>query len=116
MTERPKQRGGRRPGAGRPKGAVSKKSKELIAAVEATGVTPLDFLLSVMRDSKKDLEYRIDAAKSAAPYVHPKLAMTDVNVTGDLRLLTDEALDDEIAELLEDPEIAAVIERAQGAK
>ena len=34
------------------------------------GVSPLEFLLSVMRDIANPLELRIDAAKAAAPYVH----------------------------------------------
>jgi hypothetical protein len=38
------------------------------------GVSPLEFLLSVMRDIANPLELRIDAAKAAAPYVHPRLA------------------------------------------
>jgi hypothetical protein len=37
------------------------------------GVSPLEFLLSVMRDIANPLELRIDA-KAAAPYVHPRLA------------------------------------------
>lgn len=68
------QNGGARPGAGRKKGTPNKKTKELIAAVEATGITPLDYMLAVMRDEAKDLPTRMDAAKSAAPYVHAKLA------------------------------------------
>jgi hypothetical protein len=39
------------------------------------GQTPLDFLLEVMRNPKKRLEYRLEAAKAAAPYVHPKLSI-----------------------------------------
>ena len=105
-------RGGKRPGAGRPKGALSKKTREQLEAVQKGGVTPLDFLLGVMRDGGKDLEYRIDAAKAAAPYVHAKLAQMDVNVSGDLRQLTDEGVRDELHELLKDPEIAALVARA----
>lgn len=105
-------RGGYRPGAGRPKGARTKKTQEQIEFVKATGATPLEYLLSVMRDEQREPELRIDAAKAAAPYVHPKLAQTDVNLTGDLKLLTDQELNDELAGLLEDPEIAALVARA----
>jgi hypothetical protein len=37
-------------------------------------VTPLDFLLCIMRDGKLDAALRLDAAKAAARYVHPTLA------------------------------------------
>ncbi|MGB7097519.1 MAG: hypothetical protein WBD95_01960 [Xanthobacteraceae bacterium] len=40
----------------------------------ASGLAPLDFLLEVMRDEKAELHVRLDAAKSAANYVHPKLS------------------------------------------
>lgn len=44
-------------------------------------MTPLDYLLSVMRDTEQGDDARRDAAKAAAPYVHPKLA--SVELTGD---------------------------------
>ncbi|MCJ8520754.1 putative phage terminase large subunit-like protein [Pseudorhizobium tarimense] len=40
----------------------------------ATGDTPLDYMLKVMRDNKADPGRRDDMAKAAARYVHPKLA------------------------------------------
>lgn len=49
-------------------------SKMTEALVAATGETPLAYLLGVMRDPANEQEVRIDAAKAAAPYVHPKLA------------------------------------------
>lgn len=73
--------GGSRPGAGRPRGAPNRKTRELQQAVAASGITPLDFMLSVMRNEAADLAERLEAAKSAAPYVHPKLATIDVNAT-----------------------------------
>lgn len=72
--------GGPRPGAGRPKGRKSAKTLEQIEAVKASGITPLDYLLSVMRNETKDEAIRIDAAKAAAPYVHAKLANVDMTV------------------------------------
>jgi hypothetical protein len=38
----------------------------------------LEFLLQVMRDVEADEARRIDAAKAAAPFVHPKLASVDL--------------------------------------
>ena len=72
-------KGGKREGAGRPKGAINKKSAEQIKAVEETGITPLDYLLDVMQDVSREERVRIDAAKAAAPYVHAKLTSTEIS-------------------------------------
>jgi|SRR5208282_5103406 len=65
---------------GRKKGVRNKRTQELLAKVETSGLTPVDFLLGVMRDDKKELGTRIDAGKAVAPYLHPKLA--NIEVTG----------------------------------
>jgi len=70
-------RGGNRPGAGRKPGAPNKASAARQKAVEASGLAPLDYLLGVMRDDTVPREERVEAAKAAAPYVHPKLATVD---------------------------------------
>lgn len=75
-------RGGKRAGAGRKKGAIGNKTRELLEAVAKTGETPLDFMLRVMRDPKKPWAARMDMAKSAAPYVHAKLASIEVAGSG----------------------------------
>lgn len=67
-------RGGNRPGAGRKLGSPNKASAERQAKVAATGDTPLEYMLKVMRDAKAEPGRRDDMAKAAAPYVHPKLA------------------------------------------
>lgn len=69
--------GGARPGAGRPKGKPNRTNAEREAAIKASGLTPLDYLLSVLRDEAKAPEMRVDAAKAAAPYVHPRLASVE---------------------------------------
>lgn len=71
------QRGGKRPGAGRKQGAPNKATAARQKAVEKSGLTPLDYMLSIMRDTKLKTEDRFEAAKAAAPYVHPKLANVD---------------------------------------
>lgn len=43
-------RGGARPGSGRKPGSRNKRTDEQAAAVAASGLTPLEFMLSVMRD------------------------------------------------------------------
>jgi hypothetical protein len=67
-------RGGKRSGAGRPKGQPNKASAERQAEVAASGVTPLEYMLNVLRDPDAAVERRDWAAEKAAPYVHPKLA------------------------------------------
>jgi hypothetical protein len=37
------------------------------------GETPLEVMLSVMRDPKEKLALRLDAAKAAAPFMHRKM-------------------------------------------
>ncbi len=67
-------RGGARSGAGRPQGAVTRKTREIAEKAVAEGMTPLDFLLVAMRDAGNEFSVRLDAAKAAAPYVHARLA------------------------------------------
>ena len=91
-------RGGARPGAGRPKGRRSDKTAERLAAIEAAGITPLDYLLRLMRDGTVEPAVRLDAAKSAAPYVHPKLNAIEHTGSLDVR---------DVAELT--PEVSATL-------
>ncbi len=73
--------GGARPGAGRPKGSVSRSTEEARLRAAATGELPLDYMLKVLRDPNTTEERRDDMAKAAAPYLHAKLA--SVTVGGD---------------------------------
>lgn len=70
--------GGSRPGAGRPKGSRSAKPtvRSVAKAAKAAGLSPLDFMLSVMNDEGEDMKLRAQMAVSAAPYVHPKIEAT----------------------------------------
>lgn len=70
-------RGGARTGAGRKAGTPNKATAERQQAVAESGLTPLDYMLSVMRDEDKQFDVRLEAAKAAAPYVHPKLASVE---------------------------------------
>lgn len=70
-------RGGAREGAGRKRGVPNKASSERQAAVQASGMTPLDYMLSVLRDDDNEPHNRLDAAKAAAPYVHQRLAAVE---------------------------------------
>lgn len=46
------------------------------AQVDLSALTPLDFLLQVMRDPEEDKGRRMNAAQLAAPYVHAKKGET----------------------------------------
>lgn len=71
-------RGGARPGAGRPKGAATTRTREIADKAASEGETPLEFMLKVMRDQGAEMAQRMDMAKSAAPYIHARLASVDV--------------------------------------
>lgn len=66
---------------GRTKGVANKRTMAVRAGLDTSGLTPAAFLLKVMRDTKKPLAVRIDAARSVAPYIHPKL--TAVKTVGE---------------------------------
>lgn len=70
-------RGGSRPGAGRKPGAATQRTREVADKAASEGITPLDYLLSVMRNERLDMKERVDAAKAAAPFVHPRLNAID---------------------------------------
>lgn len=100
-------RGGKQPGAGRPKGAVSRRTQDLIDRCASEGVMPLDVFLNDMRyfynlgenkmrvaeetapGNKQAKEFRAatalkeiarECARDAAPFLHPKLASLQANV------------------------------------
>lgn len=108
--------GGARPGAGRPKGRTNSVSAEARKAAAASGLLPHEWLLKVSRgepieqkrwvvvydkDGKEksrelvteevyaDLPTRIDAAKAAAPYYAPRLAVQNVSVTSNTNVVSE---------------------------
>lgn len=58
---------------GRKLGSNNKAKKELVAAILASGETPLQYMVRVMRDTGVEHERRDRMAAAAAPYVHAKL-------------------------------------------
>lgn len=93
-------RGGKRPGAGRKPGTVSeatKRRKEIAEEALASGVSPLNVMLTTMRalwgqatneagevvNMSKAMQANI-VAKDAAPFIHPKLANVQASIEGDL--------------------------------
>jgi hypothetical protein len=84
--------GGKRPGAGRPKGAVAKLTAATVARPKSTGELPHEFLLRVVRGESIDeqvltLEQRIAAAVSVAPYFAPKLAAIELRIETNVRAI-----------------------------
>lgn len=77
-------RGGAREGAGRRRGGHNAKSAEIAQKAAAEGITPLEYMLDVLRkeppadaDALVKIAHqamRFEAAKAAAPYVHPRLS------------------------------------------
>ena len=63
-------RGGRQPGTPNKKTALVNTAFN--AATSNPDLSPLDFLLGVMRDASISPDWRIKAAQAALPYVHVK--------------------------------------------
>lgn len=88
-------RGGARPGAGRPKGKRNRVHIEREREIAKSGLTPLEFMLSVLRDVQRNFEDRKWAAEKAAPYVHPKLASIEQTIGGEVhhKVVSDKPMD-----------------------
>ena len=96
-------RGGARIGAGRPKGALAKRSARAVRKAEAAGAMPREVMLEAMRyhydlalktplaDRGPHLDAAADIAVRAAPYLHPRLAASSVTVRR-VSEMTDEEL------------------------
>lgn len=90
-------RGGARPGAGRKIGQATKMNAQAKKAALAGGITPLQYMLNVMRNSRADTKRRDDMAKAAAPFCHTRaIEHTGANrgpiATMDLTKATDEQI------------------------
>jgi hypothetical protein len=69
-------RGGKRKGAGRKKGAATKKTRLIADLATADGITPLEIMLQAMRHHYRanDIALAVAIARDVAPYMHPKLS------------------------------------------
>lgn len=90
-------RGGTRKGAGRPAGSITKKTREAAEAALAAGLTPLDYMLRVLRDEREADARRMWAAEKAAPYVHAKLASVEHSGGLEVTSITKEQRDAAVA-------------------
>lgn len=84
--------GGARTGAGRKAGTATKLNQDARQKALDGGVSPLEYMLGLLRDETLDRDTRLDAAKSAAPYLHARLAA--VEHSGGMTLLHEDALDE----------------------
>jgi hypothetical protein len=81
--------GGSRPAerrGGRKRGTLNRKTvaqQELRATLQASGITPLEYMLTVMRDAHAEPERRDEMARAAAPYMHSKPAPQPILPFGD---------------------------------
>lgn len=71
--------GGARKGAGRKLGRASRKTREIADRLAAeAGLTPLEYMIQVMRNPDAATDRRDAMAIAAAPYIHPRLSSTQL--------------------------------------
>lgn len=78
--------GGARKSAGRKKGGANRANEEARRKAAETGETPLEYMLRIMRDDMAEPGRRDDMAKSAAPYLHARLAAATVEHKGGITI------------------------------
>lgn len=83
----PKNRGGARPGAGRPKGSKNKRTSDLRERLVGTEEDPVNVLLEFI-GPENPVALRIDAAKTLMQYAHPRLTASKIEAKLDSRPLT----------------------------
>ena len=81
-------RGGRRPGAGRPIGSKNQRTAEIARVAAESGITPIEVMLGAMRElwaqgTPEAKREAAEIAKDAAPYIHPRLASIDQTIKED---------------------------------
>ena len=82
--------GGVRLGAGRKRGALSQKTREVAEAAAQAGKTPLEVMVEAYRHfyNKGDFEKAAAIAKDAAPYMHPRLSQIESKTQTIVRMLS----------------------------
>lgn len=59
----------------------NRRTREVAVNAAKKGITPLEYMLKVMRNSNANPERRDDMAKAAAPFMHARIAQK-VELTG----------------------------------
>jgi len=76
--------GGKRKGAGRPRGvSIGTKQERLDAKLGKGQTTPLKYMLNLLNNTQVSVEKNMWAAKEAAPFVHSKLSSVNKTISGD---------------------------------
>lgn len=104
--------GGKREGAGRKAGSMTKRTREIAEQAAQRNITPLEVMIENMEfardqalearkkaDTETEASYRSlaqTAAKDAAPYIHPRLA--NIEMKSDVKLGFDTKTDRETIE------------------
>lgn len=79
-------KGGRRPGAGRPKGSTNKSSRKMREAAAATGLLPHEIMLRLVRGEavagygKATKKERLHMLPQVAPFYAPRLMAAALKV------------------------------------
>lgn len=66
-------RGGRKAGTPNKRPSQAVFAAHMAQGARACGLTPLDYMLAIMRDETQPLALRVQAAVAAAPYLHRRL-------------------------------------------
>jgi hypothetical protein len=96
VNNQKKSKGGKRPGAGRKTGSLTKRTRQIAEAVATQGITPLEVMMKVMHQLYEEasnvqeeelgdktlaneariklLNMAATVGRHAAPYVHPRLS------------------------------------------
>jgi hypothetical protein len=92
--------GGARKGAGRKKGVANKVTAQAKREALKSGITPLQYMLNVMRNPRADTKRRDDMAKAAAPFVHAQAIRHEGPGGGPLQIVDlTNATDEQLAAL-----------------
>jgi hypothetical protein len=75
-------RGGKRENSGRKPGSKQQKSIDIALHEVGNGLTPLEYMLKILRDENQPHEERKWAAEKAAPFMHARLQTTEIKGSG----------------------------------
>jgi len=64
---------------GRQKGTPNKLTSDTRRAIAESGESPLEYMIRVMRDKTVEPSRRDAMARTAAPYLHPRLSAVDLS-------------------------------------
>jgi hypothetical protein len=59
---------------------MTQKTQRLVEEMQAQGISPLEYMLAVLRDETAETGRRDEMAKASAPYLHPRLASVEATV------------------------------------